>query len=462
MRNIEGNPDNISGLSSVNNGLDGQSHQPTTCDHENPICICNTSDTQRAAFLGEYLDAVADNGWSNIQLMPLGEEGKGPIIEGRCRLESDEAKSLLVDSEDAIQFIKQDGARGFCLYAGKPEHGTTDLVFTDHDELDQFPADANTLTVVSGSGAGNHQTFGNAGDVRNAKGKGELDGAGEVRAHNQYVVLPGSIHPTGGVYHVESNPGIEELKPADLPDELLPSSETPKTQNPEPVVDAEVPDSLRDIGADFNVEKRYQVMLNSTASETVEAIIAGTLSETRFADDRHQAEGWLAEQIGFYMKRDRDVIEQVLTKIFKENPKTDAHAENAKKSSKRKFLQNSRHREQVLNYATSKDSKYDPGLGITRYGREERPEVSYPLFNRVNDALVDLVLARTEEIVEHPRVDRGKRQVQNALRKMQDSDEVPFTVQSVKDGRKRYYYLEGYKLKIPEDRREELGLEVGI
>lgn len=463
MSQFESNPDNVSAENGVDSGLARRFQQPTTCDHENPICSCNTSDTQRAALLEEYLDAVADNGWSNIRLMPLGEEGKGPIIEGRCRLKSDEAKSLLVGPEDATQLIEKEGARGFCLYAGKPEHGTADLVFTDHDDPDRFPADANTLTVVSGSGTGNHQTFENGGDVRNSKGKGELDGAGEVRAHNQYVVLPGSIHPTGGIYHVESNPGIRELKPADLPDELLPSSETPQTRNPEPVeLNTEVPDSLGDIEADFNVENRYHVMLNSAKSETVKAIARGTLGETRFENDRHQAEGWLAEQVGFYMERDRDVIEQVLMKIFKENPKTDAHADNAKKSSERKFLQNAHHREQVLDYATSKDSKYDPGLGVTRYGREERPEVGYPLLNRVNDALADLVLARTEEIVEHPRVDRGKRQVQNALRKMQDSDEVPFTVQSVKDGRKRYYYLEGYELKVPEDRREELGLEVGL
>lgn len=436
--------------------------EPTACNHENNLCTCNTSDQQRAKLLREFVTALAEAGWPDVRMMPLDSEGKAPIIQGRCSLDSDEAQSLLANPEEAVKLIRE-GAKGFCLYAGKSKHGTEGLVFTDHDDPDRFPADANTLTTVSGSGTGYHQTFKNTGDIQNAKGKGKFEKAGEVRAYNQYIVLPGSIHPTGGIYHVDSNLGIGELEPTDLPKELLPSSETPQTLNSKPVeLDTEVPDSLGNIEADFNVENRYQVMLNSAKSETIEAIIKGALKETRFKNDRHQAEGWLAEQVGFYMGREREVIEKVLTKIFRENPKTDAHTGSAEKSMERKFFQNDHHREQILDYATSKGSKYDPGMGIRKYTRQKRPEVSYPLFNRVNDALADLVLARTNEIVEHPRVDRGKRQVQNALRKMQNSDEVPFSIHSVKDGRKRYYYLEAYELKIPEDRRKELGIEVGL
>jgi len=455
MRKSEPDSDKNSASTSSRDVLSEDFSQGGNCDHENPVCTCNTSDTERAALLKEYLDALTENGWPGVRLMPLDEEGKRPIITDRCGLDSDEAKSLLVDGEDAIRLIEQDGERGFCLYAGKPEHRTSGLVFTDHDDPDRFPADSDTLTVISGSGRGYHQTFENEGDVRNAKGKGELNGVGEIRAENQYVVLPGSIHPSGGIYHIESNPGIGKLESDDLPEQLLPRSKTPTSEPTE--LDTEVPASLGEIDADFNVESRYQTMLNCRKSEAIEAIIEGNLAKTRFRDDRSEAEGFLAEQVGFYMGRDREVIEQVLTTIFTRNPETDAHSDDPDKSSKRKFLLNDRHREQILDYATSKDDEYDPGIEA-KYMREERPLVAYPTINRVQDALSDLKLARTVEILEHPRVDRGKRQVQNALRKMQDEEMVI----SVKDGRKKYYYLEHHELLIPEERREELGIEVGI
>ena len=436
---------------------------PTACNHENDLCTCNVSNDERANLLKEYLSALADSGWRNIRLMPLDSEGKAPVIQGRCSLGSDEAESLLVRGGTAIQQIRRDGVRGFCLYAGKPSHETEGLVFTDHDRPDLFPADSNTLTVKSGSGTGYHQTFENTGSVQNSKAKGDFDQAGEVRAHNWYVVLPGSIHPSGGIYHVVSNLGVAPLETGDLPEELTPNNQPNASHDSPPVkLDNEVPDSLGEIEASFDVESRYQTMLDSAASETIDAIIEGNLNDTRFADDRHESEGWLAEQVGFYMARDREVVEDVLTTLFQRNPDTDAHTSDSTKSSRRKFLENDQHRKQVLDYAVSKRSEYDPGLGVTKYTRQERPEVGYPIVDRVQDALCDLVLARKVEIVEHPRVDRGETQVYEALRKMQDDDSTPFTVKSVRDGRKRYYYLDGYELKIPEERREELGIEVGL
>ena len=434
------------------------------CDHTNPVCTCTTSDADRAALLEEYLEVLAEYGWSSVLLMPLGEEGKGPVIAGRCHLLdrpekedlTDEAKSHFQTPEEAVDAVRA-GHRGFCLYAGRKDLGTAGLVFTDHDDPDRFPADADTLTVVSGSGEGYHQTFENGGDVQNAKGKGELNGAGEVRAETLYVVLPGSIHPSGGIYHIESNPGIERLEADDLPEELRPGTDSTTTTGSDPVrLDTEVPDDLGEIETDIPVEYRYRKMLNCRDAENIRAVIRGTLADTPFEDDRHQAEGWLAEQVGFYMGRDREVIDQVLMKIFTEDPQTDAHQNNPNKSSRRKYLENEYHRKQVLDYATSKDNEYDPGLGIgTRYTRGERPDVGYPTVNRVYDALSDLTLARTEEIVEHPRIDRSRRQVNRALRKMQEDG----TVQTVNEGRRQYYYLEYHEFRIPEQRREELGIE---
>ena len=464
MSDIERNEDKVTGSeTSIIGGSIGCSRQPTTCDHKNPVCTCNTSDNERANFLGQYLDALAENGWSNVQLMPLGEEGKNPVITGRCRLDSDEARSLLVDRTEAIKLIEQDGARGFYLYPGKAEHNTERLVFLDRDKPEKWPSTPSTLRVVSGSGTSDHLTYRNAGDISNADGKNELDKAGSVQAHNRGVVAPGSIHPSGGIYHVQSNSLIETLESDDLPAELQPGSgQSSNSDSTLPEFDIEVPNSIGDIEVDFNAQNRYQIMLNSAKSEIIKAIARGNLRETRFENDRHEAEGWFAEQVGFYMGRDREVIDQVLMSIFTQNPETDAHTDNPDKSSRRKYLEIEKHRKQVLDYATSKNSEYDPGLGIQKITRSDRPEVSYPTVLRVQDALSDLVLASKSEIVEHDRVDRSESQVYRALRKMMDSDDVPFNVETVKDGRRRYYFLETHSILIPKERREELGIVVGF
>lgn len=188
-------------------------------DHDNPYCQCNTSREERSQMLREFLDALSPVS-SNPRLMPLGDDGKNPIIKGECRLNTDEAKSFLVSGEEAVRRIREEGENGFFIYAGKPEHGTEELVFADRDDPSRWPFIDDTLRVLSGSGEGDHETYINAGKVQNAEGKGELDSAGGVRAHNWGVVVPGSIHPSGGIYDIVSTPGIAKLHADDLPQEL--------------------------------------------------------------------------------------------------------------------------------------------------------------------------------------------------------------------------------------------------
>lgn len=194
-------------------------------EHTNPLCHCNTSKEGRAKLLENYLSQIGDLAPDPL-IMPLDDEGKNPIITGKCRLESPQGESYLQHGDEAIRSIRENDVRGFALYAGNPSLGTERLVFTDHDDIDLFPLERvpNSLTVMSGSGRGYHRTYLNTGNVENAKGKGELEGAGEVRAKNWYVILPGSIHPSGGIYHIVQDEEIDELTEADLPKQLLPSS----------------------------------------------------------------------------------------------------------------------------------------------------------------------------------------------------------------------------------------------
>lgn len=218
----------------------------TNCIHQNTVCVCNTNDKRRSQILREYLDALAVAGWDDVLLMPVTDDGKAPAIRGQFGLDDPRAKNLLHTSDEAVKAI-QNGGRGFVLYAGRPDHRTEGLVFTDHDDLDLWPPSETprTLLVQSGSGTGYHQTYHNSGSVGNARGKDELAGAGEVRADNWYVVVPGSIHPSGGIYHPVQNPGIGTLREKHLPPELRPSNE-PNTDSccgdPEPLDSYEIED----------------------------------------------------------------------------------------------------------------------------------------------------------------------------------------------------------------------------
>ena len=201
--------------------------------HENPIDIADVSDAERARMLLEYLDAFREEFGTIPRLMPLDAETKAPWITDRASLDdalpsgeelpSEATETAMVDGFEAARRIAQEGAVGFACYAGRQEFGTYHTAFADHDDADAFPAptgDADpTLEVLSGSGRGTHETFRNDPDdrVRNAR---LPDEAGEIRAKNWYVVTPGSVHPSGGVYHVVKGREIATLADADLTDDM--------------------------------------------------------------------------------------------------------------------------------------------------------------------------------------------------------------------------------------------------
>lgn len=153
-------------------------------EHANPLDDGEIADEQRAELLADFLDALP----CEPLLMPLGSEGKEPAIKGRCKLDSQEAESMLHTGGEAVEAIRN-GHAGFALYAGRQEHRTQDLVFADHDDLSAFPMDTlpETLTTLSGSGEGFHEFYINEGDVKNALPEG-----GEIRASNWYVITAGS------------------------------------------------------------------------------------------------------------------------------------------------------------------------------------------------------------------------------------------------------------------------------
>jgi len=205
--------------------------------------------------LAKYIEVLSNNGWESPKLLPLGSKGKAPYIaEQRTSLSHPDVSDMLYTPAEAIEAVRT-GAIGFCLYADRPEHNTEGLVFADRDEPDQWPNLGNTVCVVSGSGTGDHLTFAADGEIENAKGKGELSGIGSIRGPNWFVVLPGSIHPTGGIYHMKKNPGIAELSPTQLPANLQKS--TPGEREQSATIEVKTADASTNtsLPSDFNANE---------------------------------------------------------------------------------------------------------------------------------------------------------------------------------------------------------------
>lgn len=115
-----------------------------------------------------------------------------------------------------------------------------DYVFWDHDNLEKFNFPVETLTVMTRSGK-LHKYFVNSGDVKNADGKGQYKGCGEIRAEWKYVVAPGSYVPPGddaqpeatGLYRVVNAEPPALLSSSDLPPEFLPGFKEEREDKPE-------------------------------------------------------------------------------------------------------------------------------------------------------------------------------------------------------------------------------------
>jgi hypothetical protein len=280
--------------------------------HENPIDAGDVSDDQRARMLLDYVDTFRAAFGRTPKLMPLDSEGKAPWITGRCALDSAEADAALVDGYEAARQIAQEGARGFAIYAGRPDHGTEGVAFVDHDDPEAFPAPTGepTLTVLSGSGRGPHETYRNDPDdpVRNAR---VPDEAGEIRAANWYVVVPGSIHPLGGVYHITEERGIATLADADLTDAMRPSTGRPADVDDELVSERRRRAQEHLGGSDERGEHDRRLELALDRDDTL-ADLFHARAPAYDHGDRSDSENRLAWRLAFWLGGDRAAVRRAM------------------------------------------------------------------------------------------------------------------------------------------------------
>ena len=361
----------------------------TSGEHENPIDVSDVTDAERAEMLREYLKRFADEFGQVPRLMPLDDEGKAPIIQGRAKLDSPEGREFLVDGEEAIRQIREEGARGFAIYAGKWDHGTEDVVFVDHDD-DAFPTPTAepTLEVLSGSGRGNHETYRNAGDVRNAR---VGDNVGEIRAENWYVVAPGSVHPTGGIYHMVEDRDIATLSDDDLDDSMRPASSRRDRDESEPTA-VDLDDDDAGTPEDETIDERLQrAFANSHDGDRIEDVYHGRYRAAGF-DDRSAAEFWLANRLDSWVARgDRRVVERLM-----ESANLQKWPERPDRS----------YRDSVLSEVGYQDWYYDPNNPGERED-QSRPELLDAALDRGEDVdakpTSTLPLAQLDALEPHER-----------------------------------------------------------
>jgi len=153
-------------------------------------------------------------------LIPIAKHSKHPDVPEK---ESWKDPKYKLTIEDAQKRLGQEQNIGV-VATGE------DIVIFDLDNPTKFDFSKETLTVKTRSGK-LHKYYLNNGDVKNADGKGQYAGCGEVRAFWKYVVAPGSYVPSDkntsdGVYRIINAKPPVILCSNELPAEFCPTVAT--------------------------------------------------------------------------------------------------------------------------------------------------------------------------------------------------------------------------------------------
>ena len=305
--------------------------------------------------------------------------------------------------------------------------GGDGLTLLDIDAPERLPerieALPDTFTVGSPHG-GTHRYYTVEGDVGNSK-----HDWGSIRVENQYVVGPGSelnscdkpdhdcSEEGEGRYTIRADRPIARIDADELPSRSATSKATEPDEEPVP----ELSTDFTEIEAEFDVETRLVKAMDCAYGEKFTALWEGRHDDAGYGD-RSSAETALASYLAWWMDNDCRIVAALMDRA------------NTRKWAERREV----YRESVLDTACDHTRTYDPGHGLPEPSlRGDRPPASYVTIQRVHEALLyDLGAASTDEILEHERVDRGKRAVQYALDLLSEDGHVAYT----KRGRRGYWY----------------------
>lgn len=299
-----------------------------------------------------------------------------------------------------------------------------------------------TLTVQSPH-QGEHRYYAVDGDV-----KGTRLQAVDIQGAGSYGLGPGSVldscrkdwHDCSesgeGEYQILHDRPIAQISVEDIPQVAPQKAKTGSTSQQEnpacrlPANDLEV--AIARLDLEYNPVAVFRRMKQAAKGDQVVALIQGQYSKAGYPGDRSRAESALVEQLGWWFEDEGEVVWKIMDWVCQLNPQTDT-------GRKRKWLERDDQWRRTLfdNDWFGARQTYNPRL-LPEPG-EERPEVSMPTKRFVLEAVLDLGVAEAGEIKAHDQVDRGLRQVQRALKELEEGDLVDW----VRKGNHVYYYPGG-------------------
>jgi hypothetical protein len=281
---------------------------PTTdcahCQTDSPFCKHGLSDTDRALQALHYLEAIASAQGRAVEDLTLFRTvddekelrvfGLGAGIFDNPNLQHYEYSGM-----EAVAALAG-GASGFGLYLGKKSCGTDGVGVIDNDDADNWPYEdtPTDFAILSGSGSGYHHPFLHDGTVANANTKKDTLYEGSVRTENYYHLIPGSIHPSGGVYSIETASEVPDVTIDDFPEDLHPRSRNVTGPDGEKVeIPRDPPDDLAN--AEYENEIGWSLQEVRDRSDQLDSLLRH-LAPPGYGGDRSASDAATANYLWFW------------------------------------------------------------------------------------------------------------------------------------------------------------------
>ncbi|QIO21396.1 bifunctional DNA primase/polymerase [Haloarcula sp. JP-L23] len=332
-------------------------------------------------------------------------------------------------------------------------YSVEDLAFVDVDDKEAFralPVSLPPTFTTSSPHGGEHRYY-----IIDREIEGKVRDWGELRVNNMYVVGPGSeltecqknqhdcSKPGEGHYRIQQDQPITVLDNDTLFSflEAIDGDEENSTVGATAGGDtsgaatdsiASTHTNAQDIkpnsstsdngysttSTDLTVDERQRLnkAFSSKNGERLRALWEGRYSETEFDDDRSRAEQSLVSSLGWWFQNEMDTVARLMNFACERYPETDTG--EIRKWRERDDI----YRTLTLEKGCDHETTFNPPTPPLPYA--ERPAVSYVTRSNVQEAVLELEPATTQEIADHSNVDRSKRQVSRALNQLEEDDSV--------------------------------------
>jgi hypothetical protein len=268
------------------------------------VCKHTISDTDRALQALSYLEAIATAQGGDVEDITLYR-----TVDGEKELRVFGLGAGIFDNPHLVHYeytgmeavaAMAGGASGFGLYLGKTACGTDGVGVIDNDDAENWPYEdtPTDFAILSGSGSGYHHPFLHDGSVANANTKKDTLYEGSVRTENYYHLIPGSIHPSGGIYSIETESTVPSVTIDDFPVDLHPRSRNVTGPDGEKIeIPREPPDDLAN--AEYENELGWSLEEVRSRSEPLDSLLRH-LAPPGYGGDRSASDAATANYLWFW------------------------------------------------------------------------------------------------------------------------------------------------------------------